>query len=70
MYNALSGLGGGGRLSADVNNKATIALYTTFASVAFFGGTICNRIGVRLTLAIGGLGCVFFLALCVGSNSS
>ncbi|KAI5459210.1 major facilitator superfamily domain-containing protein [Mariannaea sp. PMI_226] len=56
MFNALSGLGGGGQLNADVANKATVALYSTFASVSFFAGSICNIIGVQMTLFLGSLG--------------
>jgi hypothetical protein len=56
MYNALSGLGGGGQLDATVANNATVALYSTFASVAFVSGSICNKLGVRITLALGCFG--------------
>lgn len=56
MYNALSGLGGGGRLDAVVANNATVALYSTFATVAFFSGAVCNKLGVKITLALGGFG--------------
>ncbi|KAH0551595.1 hypothetical protein GP486_007188 [Trichoglossum hirsutum] len=56
MFNALSGLGGGGQVNPDVNNSANVALYSTFASVAFFAGTIANRLGIKLTLSLGGLG--------------
>jgi MFS family permease len=31
-------------------------LYSTFAVVGFFGGTVVNRLGVKLTLAFGGIG--------------
>jgi MFS family permease len=31
-------------------------LYSTFAVVGFFGGTFVNRLGVKLTLAFGGIG--------------
>ena len=53
MYNALSGLGGGGQLDANVANNATVALYSTFSVVAFFSGTVCNRLGVKTTLTLG-----------------
>ena len=53
MYNALSGLGGGGQIDAKVNDNATVALYSTFAVVAFFSGTVCNKLGVRITLTMG-----------------
>src|ERR1700759_1965026 len=64
MYNALSGLGGGGQVNAQDNNKGAIAIYTTFSVVGVFAGTITNRIGIKLTLSFGGLGyCVYASAL-------
>jgi len=58
MFNALNGLGGGGQLNANksVSNNATVALYSTFATVSFFSGTICNRLGIKTTLSFGGFG--------------
>jgi MFS family permease len=56
MYNALTGLGGAGQLDPNDNNLALVALYSTFAVVGFFAGTFANRLGIRLTLALGGLG--------------
>lgn len=60
MYNALGGLGGAGLSDTTVQNNASTALYSTFAVVGFFSGTIANRIGLRLTLAFGGIGyCIY-----------
>lgn len=58
MYNALTGLGGGGlgQDHADTSANSNVALYTTFATVGFFSGTIANAIGAKYTLAIGGIG--------------
>lgn len=40
------------------------ALYSTFAVFGFFGGTVVNKIGVKLTLAFGGVGyCIYALSL-------
>ncbi|KAI3403948.2 hypothetical protein KGF56_003215 [Candida oxycetoniae] len=55
MFNALSGIG------ASISDKSTsdnaaVALYSTFATIGFFGGTICNTIGVRSSLIFGGTG--------------
>lgn len=36
--------------------SSQVALYSTFAVFGFFGGSIMNRIGARLTLSIGALG--------------
>ncbi|KAK6350884.1 hypothetical protein TWF718_004066 [Orbilia javanica] len=62
MYNALSGLGGGGQLDPTVADDSTVALYATFASVAFFSGSICNKIGVKATLSFGGFGYALYSA--------
>ncbi|KAJ6161191.1 hypothetical protein N7470_004587 [Penicillium chermesinum] len=45
MFNALSGLGGGGLKDPHVADQMNIALYSTFAVVGIFAGTIVNRIG-------------------------
>jgi len=62
MFNAVNGLGAGGLVSAHDINKANTALYSTFSVVGFFCGSIANRIGLRLTLGIGGFG--YFLYIC------
>lgn len=60
MFNALSGLGGGGQVDPTAQDHAGVALYSTFAVVGFFAGTFANRLGLRLTLSLGGLGyCVY-----------
>ena len=56
MFNALSGIGGGGQVDATVANNASTALYSCFAIVGFFAGTIVNRVGIKLTLSFGGMG--------------
>jgi len=33
-----------------------VALYSTFAVVGFFAGTITNKLGIRTALSFGGLG--------------
>ncbi len=60
MFNALSGLGGGGQVDTVAQDNAGTALYATFSIVGFFAGTFANRLGLRWTLALGGLGyCVY-----------
>ncbi|KAF4815177.1 UNC93-like protein [Colletotrichum siamense] len=60
MFNALTGLGGGGQVDTKAQTDANTALNSTFAVVAFFAGTVANRLGLRLTLALGGLGyCIY-----------
>ncbi|KAF5676121.1 putative DUF895 domain-containing protein [Fusarium heterosporum] len=56
MFNALNGMGGGGRTDTRLVNNMNTALYSTFAVVGFFGGTVVNRLGVKFTLAFGGVG--------------
>lgn len=66
MFNAVSGLGAGGGFDPHDVNRASIGLYATFSVVGFFGGTICNKIGVRLTAAFGGFGyCIYLVSLLV-----
>lgn len=68
MFNAVNGLGGGGQVNAtDVNNSNT-ALYSTFAVVGFFAGSIANRIGLRLTLSLGGFGYFLYVAALLSYN--
>ncbi len=45
-------------------------MYSTFSVFGFFGGSIVNRLGVRATLAFGGLGySVYAIALLVSIHS-
>ncbi|KAM0719509.1 hypothetical protein Q7P37_003638 [Cladosporium fusiforme] len=62
MFNALTGLGGGGQVNADIANNANIALYAVTSVVSFFGGTICNVIGPRVALAFGGTGYAIYVS--------
>lgn len=68
MYNAVSGLGGGGQVDfRDVNNANT-ALYSTFSVVGFFAGSITNKIGLKLTLSFGGFGYFLYVASLLSYN--
>ena len=53
MFNALSGMGGGGQVDATAANNANTALYTTFAIFGVLGGGIYNIFGPRFTLFAG-----------------
>tara|TARA_R110002003_G_scaffold97_12_gene7840 strand:+ start:23397 stop:23843 length:447 start_codon:yes stop_codon:yes gene_type:complete len=76
MFNALQGLGGTGQLSSAQNLTASTAslsaLYATFAVVGFFAGTVVNVLGIRTSLAFGGLGyCVYVSAfLCFNHTAN
>jgi MFS family permease len=68
MFNAVSGLGGAGQLKTTDVNNANTALYSTFAVVGFFAGSVANRIGLRLTLSIGGFGYFLYVASLLSYN--
>uniref|UniRef100_A0A6N2LPE5 Uncharacterized protein n=1 Tax=Salix viminalis TaxID=40686 RepID=A0A6N2LPE5_SALVM len=53
MFNALTGMGGGGQVDPTAANNANTALYTTFAVFGVLGGGIYNILGPRFTLAAG-----------------
>ncbi|KZT27994.1 MFS general substrate transporter [Neolentinus lepideus HHB14362 ss-1] len=73
LYNAMTGLGGGGQISATTSANANTALYAIFAFFAFFAGSITNVIGARLTLFLGTTGYVLglgsYLALNIHPNA-
>lgn len=56
LYNALGGLGGGGQLNQTVQANASTATYAVFAVVGFFSGSFANKLGIRITLSLGGIG--------------
>ncbi|PGH18722.1 hypothetical protein AJ80_04375 [Polytolypa hystricis UAMH7299] len=68
MFNAVTGLGGAGQLETRDVSKANTALYSTFAVVGFFAGSVANRIGLRLTLFIGGFGYFLYVASILSYN--
>jgi MFS family permease len=71
MFNALNGMGGGGKADPSVADHMNTALYSTFAVVGFFAGTFVNRLGVKLTLAFGGIGyCIYAISLLVSVHKS
>jgi MFS family permease len=71
MFNALTGLGGGGQVDTSAQTDANTALYSTFAVVAFFAGTVANRLGLRITLSLGGLGyCIYSASFLCYSHTS
>ena len=71
MFNAVNGLGAGGGVDAHTIDNANTALYSTFAGIGFFAGSIANAIGLRLTLGIGGFGyCIYVVALLTDVHDS
>lgn len=68
MFNAVNGMGAGGQVNAHDINNANTALYSTFAGVGFFCGSIANRIGLRMTLGFGGFGYFLYVASILSYN--
>ncbi|GAA5826237.1 hypothetical protein JCM10212_006778, partial [Sporobolomyces blumeae] len=68
MFNALSGVGGGGQVDPRVNNDGNVALYSTFAVIGFFAGPIINRIGSRLALSLGASGYALYMGALLNYN--
>ena len=62
MFNAVNGLGGGGQLDAKTSDNANVAVYSTFSVVGFFAGTFANRLGLKLTLSLGGFGYFIYVS--------
>lgn len=68
MFNALTGLGGGGQFDATTADNANVALYSTFSVVGFFAGSIANRLGIKLTLSLGGMGYFLYVSSYLSYN--
>ncbi|OAP59872.1 hypothetical protein AYL99_04874 [Fonsecaea erecta] len=68
MFNAVNGLGAAGQVNAHDINNASTALYSTFSVVGFFAGSIANKIGLRLTLGLGGFGYTLYIASILSYN--
>lgn len=62
MFNALTGMGGGGQVDVSTADEANTALYSTFAIVGFFAGSFTNKIGIKNALSFGGLGYCIYVA--------
>jgi hypothetical protein len=56
LFNAINGLGAGGQVDSKTSSNANTALYSTFAVMAFFAGSVNNVLGSRWTLVIGSFG--------------
>lgn len=52
MFNALSGMGGGGQLDPTAASNANTALYAAFSISGVLGGAAFNLLGPRFTLFI------------------
>lgn len=52
---------------ADLLILQNVAVYSTFAVFGFFGGTFVNKLGVKITLAFGGIGYSIYAASLLAS---
>ena len=68
MFNAVNGLGGGGQLNTKTADNANVAVYATFSVIGFFAGSIANRLGIKLTLSLGGLGYCLYVSSYLSYN--
>ncbi|KPV72064.1 uncharacterized protein RHOBADRAFT_48986 [Rhodotorula graminis WP1] len=68
MFNALSGVGGGGQVDPKAANDGSIALYACFSVVGFFSGSIINRIGARLAFSLGASGYALYMGALLNYN--
>ncbi|KAI1821203.1 MFS general substrate transporter [Xylaria intraflava] len=68
LYNALGGLGGGGQLNQQVQANASTATYAVFAVIGFFSGSAANKLGIKITLSLGGIGYAIYSASFLSYN--
>ncbi|KAG7448591.1 MFS general substrate transporter [Guyanagaster necrorhizus] len=68
LFNALTGLGAGGQVDSQTNSNANSALYSTFAVMGFFAGSINNILGPKLTLLIGSMGYSLYIGSYLAMN--
>ncbi|THU79894.1 MFS general substrate transporter [Dendrothele bispora CBS 962.96] len=68
LFNALTGLGGGGQVDSRTNSNSNAALYSTFAVMAFFAGSVNNKLGSKLTLLLGSFGYCLFIGSYLAMN--
>ncbi|KAG1825370.1 MFS general substrate transporter [Suillus variegatus] len=68
MFNALTGLGGGGQVNSTDQARASATLYSTFAFFGFFAGSVNNVIGPRRTLMLGTWGYSLYIAAFLAVN--
>ncbi|KAH7920534.1 MFS general substrate transporter [Leucogyrophana mollusca] len=68
MFNALTGLGGGGQVDATTSANSNAALYSTTSAVSFFAGSVFNKLGPRRTLQLGTLAYPLFFGSYLAIN--
>lgn len=68
MFNALTGLGGGGQVNSKDSANSNAGVYATFAFFGFFSGSVNNVIGARRTLMFGTWGYSLYIASFLAVN--
>ncbi|KAM0786137.1 hypothetical protein ACM66B_006946 [Microbotryomycetes sp. NB124-2] len=68
MFNALSGIGGGGQVDPTAANNGATALYSCFAVTSSLSGVIFQRLGGRLTLSLGAAGYALYIGSFLSYN--
>ncbi|SJL05200.1 related to DUF895 domain membrane protein [Armillaria ostoyae] len=68
LFNALNGLGAGGQVDSKTNSNANTALYSTFAAMGFFAGSVNNMLGPKVTLLIGSVGYSLYIGSYLAIN--
>ncbi|KIK66105.1 hypothetical protein GYMLUDRAFT_38604 [Collybiopsis luxurians FD-317 M1] len=68
LFNAVNGLGGGGQLDPTTGANSNVAVYSTFAAVGFFAGSINNALGSKLTLQLGTFGYCLYIGSYLALN--
>ena len=68
MFNALNGMGAGGKISDSTASKANTALYTCFALFGLVSGYLYKLLGARLTLLLGGSTYVLYVGAFLSYN--
>ncbi|PBK60053.1 hypothetical protein ARMSODRAFT_739829 [Armillaria solidipes] len=68
LFNALNGLGAGGQVDSKTNSNANTALYSTFAAMGFFAGSVNNMLGPKVTLLIGSMGYSLYIGSYLAIN--
>ncbi|KAF9069244.1 MFS general substrate transporter [Rhodocollybia butyracea] len=68
LFNAVTGLGGGGQLNPTTSANANVAVYAASAAVGFFSGSINNALGSKLTLLLGTFGYCLYIGSYLALN--
>ncbi|THH04791.1 hypothetical protein EW145_g5258 [Phellinidium pouzarii] len=68
LFNTVNGLGGGGQVDPTTGANANSALYSFFAVMAFFAGSVNNKLGAKRTLQLGTIGYSLYIGSFLALN--